>query len=425
MKEKKKQDGGISGCSQEELDMFSQRYIWDEENKILYEVVPRQRKIQFGFFQWTGLIFCALLFIAAAAAMLFYKQPFLRQNLKKETAVSVLSKPAEQQEVATDPAETAEATPCPQEAVEIVPGYVPTAISIDSKVRGILASQEAAHAFIDEVKAYYAAMTEGEGELTVELTQNVQLLPMPNATAEEIVSYEDLFASFTRTDTPIKVQCTWVTTTAETVAFKTKEEKDPHLLKGTRIVVSEGRDGEEDTIRYNVYINGKKSTSRSGTEKQVIEGQDRVIRVGSAKITGEDAPGKSEGKKGKSTELAFVSPIDGEVSSNYGERNGVLHLGLDYKPKSEDADVLASCAGTVVCVMERGGYGLMVEIDHGDGFVTRYAHLSSACVILGQTVAQGAAIGKVGNSGNADSVFLQFELRIDGEAYNPRYYVNK
>ena len=103
----------------------------------------------------------------------------------------------------------------------------------------------------------------------------------------------------------------------------------------------------------------------------------------------------------------------------------MLHLGLDYKPKSEDADVLASCAGTVVCVMERGGYGLRVEIDHGDGFVTRYAHLSSACVTLGQTVAQGTIIGKVGSSGNADDVLLQFELRIDGEAYNPRYYVNK
>ena len=309
-KKKKKpipQDGKINGYSQEELDEFSQQYIWDEENKVLYEVTPKRRKIEFSFFSWACLAFCVLLLAAAATAMLLHGQPILRQNLNKE--VSVLSQPAKEEAEAVPHQQ--EAVPDGKEEIKAASGYVPTAISIDGKLQGILASQEAAHAFIEEVKAYYAAMAAGEGELTVELTQDVQLLPMPNAAAEELTSYEDLFALFTSTDTPMDVQCTRVTTASETVDYDIEEEKDSYLLKGTRIVVSEGRDGEEITISYEVYINGKKSTSRSGTETQEIQGQDRVIRVGSAKITGEDAPGKSEGKQGKSTELTFVSPIAG------------------------------------------------------------------------------------------------------------------
>ena len=66
----------------------------------------------------------------------------------------------------------------------------------------------------------------------------------------------------------------------------------------------------------------------------------------------------------------------------------------------------------------------MVEIDHGDGFVTRYAHLDSISVAIGDVVAQGDAIGTLGSSGNCSTPHLHFELRIDGIAYNPRYYLD-
>ena len=138
----------------------------------------------------------------------------------------------------------------------------------------------------------------------------------------------------------------------------------------------------------------------------------------------EAEPGKREGERGRDAgALVFLHPTErGRIISNYGQREGVLHLGLDYDGEIGE-DVLASAAGTVVSAIERGGYGLMVEVDHGDGFVTRYAHLDSIAVSIGDTVAAGDKLGTLGASGNCREPHLHFELRIDGIAYNPRYYL--
>ena len=92
----------------------------------------------------------------------------------------------------------------------------------------------------------------------------------------------------------------------------------------------------------------------------------------------------------------------------------MLHLGLDYEAKAGDP-VLSSEGGTVVCAINRGGYGN----------VTRYAHLSRFSVAPGDKVAKGQIIGKAGDSGSCTEAHLHFELRIDGIAYNPRYYLEK
>ena len=73
-------------------------------------------------------------------------------------------------------------------------------------------------------------------------------------------------------------------------------------------------------------------------------------------------------------------------------------------------------------MLQRGGYGLVVEIDHGDGFLTRYAKLTSAQVALGDTVAAGQAIGLIQQADGEEEAYLHFELRAGGEAYNPCFY---
>ena len=87
--------------------------------------------------------------------------------------------------------------------------------------------------------------------------------------------------------------------------------------------------------------------------------------------------------------------------------------------------MLSSEGGTVVCAINRGGYGNIIEIDHGEGFVTRYAHLSQFSVAPGDKVAKGQIIGQAGDSGNCAEAHLHFEFRIDGIAYNPRYYIEE
>ena len=183
--------------------------------------------------------------------------------------------------------------------------------------------------------------------------------------------------------------------------------------------------GETHTVTTRTFLNGTEQGKPETVTVTAREAVDACVREGTQKVEADAEPGKRQGERGKDAgALTFRHPTErGRIESNYGQRAGVLHLGLDYSGAEGDA-VYAACAGTVVSAIERGGYGLMVEIDHGDGFVTRYAHLASASVAIGDAVSAGDAIGTLGSSGNCKEPHLHFELRIDGIAYNPRYYLD-
>ena len=123
-------------------------------------------------------------------------------------------------------------------------------------------------------------------------------------------------------------------------------------------------------------------------------------------------------------------PIMGEIdlSSNFGVRSDpflgrpAMHTGLDFRSSSGDP-VRATATGTVESAGWNGGYGKMVEIDHGNGFSTRYAHLSEIDVKVGQTVRIGQIIGKVGSTGRSTGPHLHYETRIDGDAVDPQKFL--
>lgn len=127
--------------------------------------------------------------------------------------------------------------------------------------------------------------------------------------------------------------------------------------------------------------------------------------------------------------LPVAAPIAGaRLSSNFGVRldpflrRPALHAGVDY-PAPTGTSVVAAASGTVVKASRRGGYGLMVEIDHGSGHVTRYAHLSAIEVERGQSVEAGQAIGRVGSSGRSTGPHLHYEVRRGGKAVDPTTYI--
>lgn len=111
-------------------------------------------------------------------------------------------------------------------------------------------------------------------------------------------------------------------------------------------------------------------------------------------------------------------PADDHTLS--GNAYGPGHLGIDISAP-EGANVYA--AGTGVVTMAQGGwnygYGNVVQIDHGNGYVTVYAHLSQIFVTQCQTVGQGAVIGLSGNTGNSFGAHLHFEIRVGGSNINP------
>jgi murein DD-endopeptidase MepM/ murein hydrolase activator NlpD len=115
----------------------------------------------------------------------------------------------------------------------------------------------------------------------------------------------------------------------------------------------------------------------------------------------------------------------GRVSSAFGMRADPMHgrkqvhKGLDIAAP-RGAEVRPVAAGTVVSVGERGGYGLTVEVDHGEGWTTLYAHCDSAGVTVGQRVTAEQTIATVGSTGRSTGPHLHLEVRQQGRSVDPR-----
>ena len=119
-------------------------------------------------------------------------------------------------------------------------------------------------------------------------------------------------------------------------------------------------------------------------------------------------------------------PIDGEnsLTSNFGPRvdpftgGAAMHAGMDFRAAT-GTPVVAAGGGRVITADVTGGYGNLVEIDHGNGTTTRYGHLSQISVHQGQTVTPGTVIGLVGSTGRSTGPHLHYETRVAGSAVDP------
>ena len=120
----------------------------------------------------------------------------------------------------------------------------------------------------------------------------------------------------------------------------------------------------------------------------------------------------------------------GWLSSYYGKRTDPFsgkqkfHAGVDFAG-NEGVDVLAVASGVVTWSGKRYGYGTMVEINHGNGLVTRYAHNKENLVAVGDTVKKGQEIARMGKSGRATGPHVHFEVLKHGQKVNPLKYVQR
>jgi murein DD-endopeptidase MepM/ murein hydrolase activator NlpD len=116
------------------------------------------------------------------------------------------------------------------------------------------------------------------------------------------------------------------------------------------------------------------------------------------------------------------------LTSSFGGRRdpftgaAAFHAGLDFRGPV-GAPIYAAAKGKVSYVGQRSGYGNVVEISHGNGLVTRYAHMSHFASRVGEEVAPGDVIGAIGSTGRSTGPHLHFEVRINGRAVNPRPFL--
>lgn len=139
----------------------------------------------------------------------------------------------------------------------------------------------------------------------------------------------------------------------------------------------------------------------------------------------EEALGQLETLKASARDYPIFNPAPGQaVSSSFGVRRDpflrrpAMHAGIDFRAKS-GTPVQSTGAGKVIRAGWAGGYGRLIEIDHGNGWSTRYAHLSRIDVKVGEKLATGDAIGAVGSTGRSTGPHLHYEIRRHGKATDP------
>lgn len=201
----------------------------------------------------------------------------------------------------------------------------------------------------------------------------------------------------------------------EPVPFETIKIKDKDLLATQRIILKEGIAGEKNVV-YDIVMENGYAVSIEAIQETILK-----------------QPVSAEVKVGTKTTLSYgggdnYGVTRGRLSSGYGYRthpiSGVrtFHNGIDIAA-STGTGVYAYASGTVISVSQDNTLGKYIAIDHGNGLVTRYLHLSKFNVEKGDKVGTGDRIGSVGNTGYSTGSHLHFEVLKNGSYQNPWNYI--
>ncbi len=123
-----------------------------------------------------------------------------------------------------------------------------------------------------------------------------------------------------------------------------------------------------------------------------------------------------------------IWPIRGRINSSFGYRRAPFgghrsfHKGIDIKG-TVGAPVVATAAGVITRAGYNGAYGICVDIDHGAGIITKYAHLQLATVKVGQQVKRGEMVGRIGMTGRTTGPHLHYEVVVGGVPRDPMKYI--
>jgi murein DD-endopeptidase MepM/ murein hydrolase activator NlpD len=199
----------------------------------------------------------------------------------------------------------------------------------------------------------------------------------------------------------------------QTVPFDVTYFEDPDLWLGEEKIVIDGVDGEALVMVVETSVDGYLPESEEIGRLMVVEPVAETIAVG---------------VRTRETTGTFIRPNNGRISSRYGMRKHPvfgdrrMHRGVDFSAPRGDP-ILAADGGVVEFAGARSGYGLVVIIDHQNGYKTVYAHCSRLHVSVGQRVGQGEHIANVGSTGTSTGNHLHFEIQASGVAKNPLPYL--
>lgn len=200
------------------------------------------------------------------------------------------------------------------------------------------------------------------------------------------------------------------------VSYNIEYTDSADLYQGDYKVTSKGEYGKADVMAKATYVNGEE-TERTILSSVTLKEPVTEYRLRGTKVRPTWMPTGS-----------FRWPTSGRISSYFGGRKSpggigsTNHKGIDIAvPRG--TPIYAADGGTVTYSGWMSGYGYLVQIDHGNGYVTRYGHNSSLTVNVGQHVYKGQQVARAGSTGNSTGNHCHFEVRYNGVAKNPLNYL--
>ena len=200
------------------------------------------------------------------------------------------------------------------------------------------------------------------------------------------------------------------------VAYNIEYTDSADLYQGDYKVTSKGEYGKADVMAKTTYVNGEE------TERTILSSVTLKEPVTEYRLRG-TKPRPTWYPTG-----SFRWPTSGRITSYFGGRKSpggigsTNHKGIDIAvPRG--TPIYAADGGTVTYSGWMSGYGYLVEINHGNGYVTRYGHNSSLTVSVGQHVYKGQQVARAGSTGNSTGNHCHFEVRYNGVAKNPLNYL--
>lgn len=197
----------------------------------------------------------------------------------------------------------------------------------------------------------------------------------------------------------------------EPVPYAVEQIKDDNLYEGRTVVSREGKNGSAKVLAKVTKVNGvqvEKDVLESETISQPVS---KIEKIGTKKRPPTTGSG------------TFINPSYGTLSSRYGRRWGRNHNGIDVAG-TYNSNIKAADGGIVTYSGWMSGYGNYIVINHENGYQTAYGHCASRLVDVGDRVAKGDIIAKMGSTGRSTGTHLHFEVRKNGQYVDPLKYIS-
>lgn len=281
-------------------------------------------------------------------------------------------------------------------------------LTVDGTAAGACADQETIQQALAQAETHYATAD----TITLTCLSQVEVTENYRPAEETLLSAEDLTAVLLgegENGPLLDVETVEEITYTQVLPAPVQEEESADLILGQRETLVQGTDGQEvrtDRVTRRCGV----ETGRENLAAEVsVQPVATVVQVGTAQ--------GAEAARGR-----FLWPVTGRITSPFGPRTlfGTygFHTGLDIA-NTAGTPLQAAAAGTVRFAGTKGTYGNLVQVDHGNGFVTYYAHCAQLLVQEGETVEQGQTVALLGSTGRSTGPHCHFEIRWQEEPIDP------